>query len=74
MTGEPAESPWSEVTVGAATCLQADIAAKAAFLLGVTGAEWLDEQDLPGRFLDADGAELVTEAWRRALAPELAAA
>ena len=38
-TGEPARSPWTEVTVSAATCVQADIAAKAAFLLGDAGPE-----------------------------------
>ena len=37
--------------MSAATCLQADIAAKAAFLLGEDGPEWLDERALPGRFL-----------------------
>jgi thiamine biosynthesis lipoprotein len=73
-TGEPAGSPWTEVTVSAGTCLQADIAAKAAFLLGNAGAEWLDERGLPGRFLGADGAGLVNASWRRALSPELAAA
>jgi thiamine biosynthesis lipoprotein len=73
-TGEPAASPWTEVTVSAATCLQADIAAKAAFLLGDAGPEWLDERQLPGRFLDGDGSELVNASWQQALSPELAAA
>lgn len=73
-TGEPARSPWTEVTVSAATCVQADIAAKAAFLLGDAGPEWLDERQLPGRFLDEHGGELANESWRRALSPELAAA
>jgi len=73
-TGEPSESPWMEVTVSAATCLQADIAAKAAFLLGEAGPEWLDERQLPGRFLHEDGGELVNASWQRALSRELAAA
>ncbi len=73
-TGAPAASPWSEVTVSAATCLQADIAAKAAFLLAEDGLEWLDERALPGRFLSEDGTEVVNESWRRALSPTLAAA
>ena len=34
-----------------ATCLDADVAAKAAFLLGDEGPDWLDERGLPGRFL-----------------------
>ena len=73
-TGTPAASPWSEVTVSAATCLQADIAAKAAFLLAEEGPEWLDERALPGRFLSEDGTEVVNESWRRALSLTLAAA
>ena len=36
-TGRPCETPWQEVTVSAATCLQADVAAKAALLLGDHG-------------------------------------
>ena len=72
-TGRPADSRWTEVTVSAASCLQADIAAKAAFLLGDAGPDWLDELDLPGRFLDGAGAELLNESWRRALASDLAA-
>lgn len=54
-SGRSAESPWIEVTVSAGTCLRADVAAKAASLLGDTGPAWLDESGLPGRFLGADG-------------------
>ena len=50
-TGRPARSRWDEVTVAASTCLAADIAAKAAFLLSDDGPGWLDERGLPGRFL-----------------------
>jgi len=50
-TGRPSRSPWDEVTVCGATCLAADVAAKAAFLLGTDGPDWLDERGLPGRFL-----------------------
>ena len=50
-TGRPARVPWDEVTVAAGTCAAADVAAKAAFLLGWDGPVWLDERGLPGRFL-----------------------
>ncbi|HEV2590846.1 MAG TPA: FAD:protein FMN transferase [Gaiellaceae bacterium] len=50
-SGLPSASPWSEVTVCGATCLDADVAAKAAFLLGEEGPSWLDELGLPGRFV-----------------------
>ncbi len=62
-TGRPAESRWQEVTVAAGSCLGADVAAKAAFLLSEDGPDWLDERGLPGRFLDARG-EVVNRAWR----------
>ena len=67
-------TPWEEVTVSAATCLQADVAAKAAFLLGDDGPEWLDRRGLAGRFLRADGEALLNAAWRRAAPTDAAAA
>ena len=36
-TGRPADGPWRDVTVAAASCLAADVAAKAALLLGAAG-------------------------------------
>ncbi len=55
LTGAPAEVRWESVTVCAATCLAADVAAKAAFLLGDDGPAWLERQGLQGRFLSSDG-------------------
>jgi thiamine biosynthesis lipoprotein len=74
-TGRSTTSRWRDVTVAAATCLAADIAAKAALLLGDDGVSWLDEQGLAGRFVSHGGVIAVTEAWaRRAPQPlELAA-
>jgi thiamine biosynthesis lipoprotein len=62
-TGRPADSPWEQVTVSGATCLDADLAAKAAFLLGDSGPDWLDERGMPGRFLARDGNAMVNRAW-----------
>ena len=59
-TGRPSASPWDEVTVCAASCLAADVAAKAAFLLGEQGPAWLDDRRLPGRFVA--GAEVIANA------------
>jgi thiamine biosynthesis lipoprotein len=72
-TGLPSAIPWTEVTVAAETCLAADVAAKAAFLLGLDGPGWLDEQSLPGRFVRA-GRAVVNDAWRRAVGNPLGAA
>jgi thiamine biosynthesis lipoprotein len=50
-TGTPADVRWEAVTVCAGTCLAADVAAKAAFLLGDGGPAWLERQGLQGRFV-----------------------
>lgn len=62
-SGRPSTSPWDEVTVCGSTCLAADVAAKAAFLLGEDGPDWLDERGLPGRFL-AGGQAHENASWR----------
>lgn len=62
-TGRPSASRWEQVTVCGATCLAADVAAKAAFLLGPDGPDWLDERGLPGRFL-AQGEAYENASWR----------
>jgi FAD:protein FMN transferase len=67
-TGAPSRSPWEQVTACGLTCLGADVAAKAAFLLGAEGPGWLDRRALPGRFLAADGRVVVNACWRSALA------
>jgi len=51
VTGSPADVRWECVTVCAATCLAADVAAKTAFLLGDDGPAWLERHGLQGRFL-----------------------
>ncbi len=68
-TGAPAESPWEQVTVCGLSCLGADVAAKAAFLLGARGPAWLDVRGIPGRFITAAGDILVNRAWQRSLEP-----
>jgi hypothetical protein len=45
----------------------ADVAAKAAFLLGAGGPAWLDVRGLPGRFVAAAGDVVVNLAWQRSL-------
>jgi thiamine biosynthesis lipoprotein len=72
-SGRPAESPWAQVTVSAGTCLQADVAAKAAFLLGPDGPAWLDGRGLAGRFLPEDGPPVLNQVWRRSVIAAVAA-
>ena len=71
-TGRPARGPWREVTVAAGSCAAADVAAKAAFLLGWDGPAWLDERGLPGRFLTGDTVVL-NDAWRGSIEWRVAA-
>jgi FAD:protein FMN transferase len=66
-TGRPAESPWTQVTACGASCLAADVAAKAGFLLGERGPEWLDERDIPARFLTHAGGAMPNAAWVRSM-------
>jgi thiamine biosynthesis lipoprotein len=64
--GRPSDSPWEQVTASGTSCLAADVAAKAAFLLGDRGPEWLDERSVPGRFVGLDGSVVENETWRAA--------
>jgi thiamine biosynthesis lipoprotein len=63
-TGLPSEAPVWSVTVAAPSCTQAEVAAKAAFLLGPdAGPRFLDERGLAGLFLLPDGRELRAGPW-----------
>jgi thiamine biosynthesis lipoprotein len=71
-TGRPSTSPWQQVTVSGSSCLSADVAAKAAFLLGGDGPDWLDDRGLPGRFVARDRSVALNGSWRRGTVPEAA--
>jgi FAD:protein FMN transferase len=64
-TGRPSRSRWQTVTVCGAACLDADAAAKAAFLLDADGPAWLEARGLPGRLVDASGDVVETAHWAR---------
>jgi thiamine biosynthesis lipoprotein ApbE len=70
-TGLPAASPWALVTACGATCVSADVAAKAGFLLGERGPGWLDERGIPARFRTADCDVSINEAWRASMRESL---
>jgi thiamine biosynthesis lipoprotein ApbE len=55
------------VTACGASCLAADIAAKAGFLMGERGPGWLDRKGIPARFLTAVGEVTVNDAWRSSM-------
>lgn len=62
-TRRPSDSPWREVTACGATCLDADVAAKAGFLAGENGPAWLGRRGIPGRFVASDGSVTCNEPW-----------
>jgi thiamine biosynthesis lipoprotein len=64
----PPHKPWELVTVSGASCLDADVAAKAAYLLGDDGPGWLEDRGLAGRFIEHGGGIVRTRDWDRALA------
>ncbi len=63
MSGKPAHSPWTFVTVIAGTCVAADVAAKTAFLKGVAGPDWIESIGIAGRFRALDGSITRTTRW-----------
>lgn len=64
-TGRPSGSRWEQVTTCGASCVAADAAAKAAFLLDELGPAWLDSRGIPALFLRSDGAATANMTWRR---------
>jgi FAD:protein FMN transferase len=65
-TGRPCrDSPWEQVTVSGSSCLAADVAAKAAFLLGEDGPAWLDERGMAARFVALGGGVVFNRAWQQ---------
>ena len=62
-TGAPSASPWEQVTACGATCLAADVAAKAGFLLGSDGPAWLDRRRIPARFHSPHAPATANESW-----------
>ncbi len=63
-TGLPSTAPLWSVSVAAFTCAQAEVAAKAAFLLGRDdGSQFLASRGLAGLFLSAAGTESRAGRW-----------
>jgi thiamine biosynthesis lipoprotein len=67
-TGRASDSCWRQVTASGATCLDADVAAKAGFLLSERGPDWLDARGIAGRFISVGGEIVENRAWHNATA------
>jgi thiamine biosynthesis lipoprotein len=65
-TGRPAESGLWSVSVVAARCAQAEVAAKVAFVLGPQdGAQFLHDRDLAGLLIEEGGRSHAAGTWPR---------
>jgi thiamine biosynthesis lipoprotein ApbE len=62
-TGAPVRSNWRTVSVAAANCADANIAATAALVLARSAPQWLAETGLPARLVDLDGIVTKVAAW-----------
>ena len=65
-TGRPADEIWRTVSVAAATCADANIAATAAIVLGRGAYDWLAARGLPARLVGVDGRLKRTSGWPEA--------
>ncbi len=62
-TGRPAITPWSHVSVAAASCAEANIASTAAVVLGEGALDWLTARRLPARAVRHDGSVALVGEW-----------
>ncbi|HET6810839.1 MAG TPA: FAD:protein FMN transferase [Acidimicrobiales bacterium] len=62
-TGRPAAPCWRTVTVAAGSCVDANIAATAAVVLGPDAPGWLSERCLPARLVSTSGAVTAVGSW-----------
>jgi len=62
-TGLPARSRWRTVSVGAASCVDANVAATTAIVWGERAVDWLVRHRLPARLVSVDGAVTAVAGW-----------
>jgi thiamine biosynthesis lipoprotein len=61
--GEPVDRCWRTASVAAASCVDANVAATAAIVLGSDAAPWLKTQGLPARLVAQDGRVETVGGW-----------
>jgi thiamine biosynthesis lipoprotein ApbE len=62
-TGRPAAGPWRMASVAAASCLEANMAATAAIVLGAAAPPWLEARRLPARLVGHAGDVRCLAGW-----------
>jgi thiamine biosynthesis lipoprotein ApbE len=68
-TSLPVRDTWRTVSVAAADCTQANIAATAAMVRGERAAQWLERLGLPARLAGWDGSVRSVAGWPQEQAP-----
>jgi thiamine biosynthesis lipoprotein len=68
-TGRSAEVVWRTVSVAAATCVDANVAATAAIVRGLRSPDWLQSLGLPARLVRPDGTVVRVGGWPTAEVP-----
>jgi thiamine biosynthesis lipoprotein len=69
-TAAPVRESWRTVSVAAANCTDANIAATAAIVKARAGAAWLARQGLPARLVDREGNVTAVGDWPATAAPD----
>ncbi|HEX5148336.1 MAG TPA: FAD:protein FMN transferase, partial [Candidatus Limnocylindrales bacterium] len=67
-TGGPVDGPWRTASVVADTCVDANVAATAAIVLGARAIPWLQSRDLPARLVSRTGEVTWVGRWPAPLA------
>jgi len=62
-TGRPASGPWRTASVLGPTCVEANVAATAAIVLGTRAPAFLEQRGLAARLVAHDGAVACTRGW-----------
>jgi FAD:protein FMN transferase len=62
-TGLPAITPWRMVSVAAATCGWANVAATTTIILGEAGLDWLGDRRFPARCVRRDESVVTIGGW-----------
>jgi thiamine biosynthesis lipoprotein len=62
-TGRPVAPRWRTVSVAAASCTDANVAATAALVIGEDAPEWLSRCGLPARLVSVEGAVVRVAGW-----------
>ena len=62
-TGLPAAGPWRTASVVARTCVDANIAATTAIVMGESAVEWLTANRLQTRLVDRGGVVHRVSGW-----------